>query len=536
MRRSGELVRVRVFDTVMVILGPAVSTIGAFAPDPQETTLAYPLGPDSQLDIAGNGFLFDAVTYTIQISAPQSVEVMLGHRPLDLSWVRHDTQYIATTTLSFRQVGWVEIRVGEGGLRIKIISRKMDYETDYQMMVQDLENQVRGLTAKLISSVLNPMKVTSEPFDLWSYWLALVQQLWDDLSHDIAVAWRTLAPHLSDETMMVFMDRQRKLESYDLKRFTQRGHTRIMSRVRRWDVLTPERVYLLQLLQYLHRRLQRVFSHMEGVGQDRRLTAIDHQVTRLLRKLAVEVGMERITGEPQIPTSPRAESHPALRRVVHWHRLLRMGLFPDGDSYLVGPKDISLLYEYWCYLTIVRMVVEESQGELKVSPVVSVNPVDILLSSGRDHAAEIRLPTGQTIQVLYQRQFQGLPTVTQQPDHVVQLQGRDSLVVFDAKYRFELDDRVLENYGRGSPIPPVDTINRMHQYHDAIVMRAAPHHRLVDRAIVLFPLPNQYVSMWKQHRFYKSIDSVGVGALPLLPGGEDVLLRHEIRRYVAEIE
>lgn len=534
MRRTGEILRVQVHEAVLVILGPTVSTIGAYSPGIGPS--AYPISQDSRISIEGDGFLVDDVLYTIQLSAPTPLAVTRGHQPLDLFWVRHDTHYIATTTLQFRQVGWTEFRMGDGGLRLKIQSRKMDYETDYQRMVRDLENQVRGLTAKLISSVLNPMAVTQEPFDLWSYWLALLEQLWSDLSRDVAVAWRTLAPHLRTETITVFMDRQRKVDAHDLRTSMQRGHTRIPSRVRQWDVVTPERVYLLQLLQYLHQRLQRIFHRVSDVDLDGRLAGIDRQVTQLFRKFAQETGTERVVGEPQIPTSPVAESHPALRRVVHWHRLLRMGLFPDGDSYLVGPKDISLLYEYWCYLTIVRMVLEESQGELKVSPVASVNPVDILLSSGKDNAAEIRLPTGRCIQVLYERQFQGLPTVTQQPDHVVQLQGMDSLVVFDAKYRFELEERVLENYGKGTPIPPVDTINGMHQYHDAIVMRDTPYRRLVDRAIVLFPLPNQYVGIWPQHRFYKSINAVGVGALPLLPGGEDMLLRQEIRRYVEAIE
>ncbi len=536
MRHSGELVRVEVHDAVLVILGPLVSTIGAVSIDLKSGADVYPLDAHSAIDVVENAFLFDDVTYTIQISAPQAVEVTQGNRLLDLSWIRHHTQYLATTSWQFHQVGWTEIRLGMGGIRLKIRSRKMDYETDYQIMVRDLENQVRGLTAKLLSAVLNPMQVTEQPFELWSYWIALLEQIWKDLARDVDFAWRTLPPHLNAEMKGVFIERQRHVDTYSLRRYIERGHPRIVTSVRQWDALTPERFYLLQLLQHVHRRLQRLFDKVPDVTQNRRLTSIAQEVARLLHTLGKDVGQERIIGEPRIPASPMAESHPALRRVVHWHRLLRMGLFPDGESYLVGPKDISKLYEYWCYLTIVRLVLEESGGELKVSPVASVDPVDIFLPSGQEHAAEIRLLNGQTIRVLYERQFQGLPTVTQQPDHVVQLQGLDSLVVFDSKYRFELDDRALENYGKGSPIPPVATINGMHQYHDAIVMRNAPHRRLVDRAIVLFPLPAQYVHMWHTHRFYRSIDAVGVGALPLLPGGEDVFLRQQIRRYVAGLE
>lgn len=535
MPRSGELLRVKVLDAVMVILGPKVPIIGRETP-PAGISYSYPVGTDSQVDIMGSGFLFDDVTYTIQISASTAVEVMHANRPMDLTWVRHTTHHLATTTWQFHQVGWTEIRLGTGGVRVKILSRKMDYETDYQMMVQDLENQVRGLTAKLISSVLSPMMVTEQPFDLWSYWLAILKQLWIDLAHDLVYAWHTLPPHLRTETASVFIDRQRKIAPRDLRRYMATGNTRIATGVRRWDGLTPERLYLLQLLQYLHRRLQRVFQKVPHLAQEQSLVTIAQEAARLLRNLRTEVGVERVVGEPQIPVSPMAESHSALRRVVRGHRLLQMGLFPDAGSYLVGPKDISLLYEYWCYLTIVRLVVEESHGELKVSPVVSSNPVDILLSSGKDHAAEVKLAGGRTIEILYERQFQSLPTVTQKPDHVVQLKGMDTLVVFDAKYRFELDDRAIDYYGKGSPIPPVSTINGMHQYHDAIVMRHAPHQRLVDRAIVLFPLPNAYVDTWDQHRFFKSIESVGVGALPLLPGGTDIFLRREIRRYVSGLD
>lgn len=531
MPRSGELLRVSVLDAVMVILGPAATTIGREV-SPAGGSHTYPIGTDSEVDMAEPGFLFDDVIYTIQISAPTAVEVMHGDRSLDLTWVRHHTHHLATTTWQFHQVGWTEIRLGTGGVRVKISSRKMDYEIDYKMMVQDLENQVRGLTAKLLSAVLNPMTVTDQPFDLWSYWLALLKQLWLDLAHDLEYAWRSLPPHLKIETTNVFIDRQRKVAPRDLRRLMAGGNTRITTIVRRWDGLTPERLYLLQLLQHLHRRLQRIFHKVPNLAQEHGLVTIAQEVARLLRNLRTEVGVERIMGEPQIPVSPMAESHSALRRVVHWHRLLQMGLFPDAGSYLVGPKDISLLYEYWCYLAIVRLVVEESHGELKVSPVASPNPMDILLSSGKDHAAEVTLPNGRTVEVLYERQFQSLPTVTQKPDHVVQLKGMDTLVVFDAKYRFELDDRALDYYGKGSPIPPISTINGMHQYHDAIVMRHVPHQRLVDRAIVLFPLPSAYVDAWDQHRFFKSIEAVGVGALPLLPGGTDIFVRKEIRRVM----
>ncbi|MDA8193784.1 MAG: DUF2357 domain-containing protein [Thermaerobacter sp.] len=476
---------------------------------------------------------FDDIPYTLQISAPAPLEVTQNHWPLSLIWVSHGSRYVANTTLQFRQVGWTEFRVGDGGVRIHIQSRKMDYETDYHAMIWDLENQVRGLTAKMVSAALEGMEPAPDrPMDLWSYWFSVLEAIWEHLARDTMHAWRTLPMHLTGEERRTHLERLKKPTPREWATCARSGDTRLRTAVRVWNPLTAERVYLLQLVQYIHRRLERILDKVPELHHHRRLDAIMHEVVVLLRRLTTEVGVERVMGEPRVPSSPLAQSHPALRRVIGWHRLFQTGLFPNGDRFFVGVKDLSLLYEYWCYLAIVRMVVEESGGTLKAHPVVSSDPVDILLSSRMENAAQVKLPSGDSVLILYERRFSALPTVAQKPDYVVELRGLGPFLIFDAKYRFELDDDYIKNYGGGEPIPPIDTINGMHQYHDAIVRSQTPYDRLVDKAIVLFPLPNRFTENWSRHRFFRSITSVGVGALPLLPGGDDRYVRDEIRRYL----
>lgn len=529
MRPSGELIRVSVADAVMVILGPTeIATVGSTANRVGEP-FAYPIDSRATITPSHGIALFDDVAYTLQFSAARPCEVSLGGRPINLAWVAVGDRYMASARHQYHQVGWTDWRIAGSGMRIKILSRKMDYETDYRTMVYELEHKVRGLTAKLISNVVNPMFLTEQHMDLWSYWLAVLENVWDEMSRDILAAWRSLPPHLVVEERSAFLERLPRPRGSDLRTYARSGNPRIATKVRVWEPLTLERQYILRLVSDTLRRMERVFERVPAVKDQRRLVDISHDVAQLLRRLLVESGVERIVGIPKVPTSPLAQAHPAFRRVVHWHRILQMGLFPDGDGYFVGQKDINLLYEYWCYLTIVQLIVDVSGGTLKVPPVASVKPDDIVLPSGAEYATEVRLPDGGTVQILYERQFQGLPTVTQQPDHVVRVRGRNSLVVFDAKYRFELNDRLLTHYGVGGPIPPIDTINGMHQYHDAIVTTVAPYERIVNRAIVLFPLPNEHYDEWLTHRFYQSIQTVGVGALPLLPGGPDRYVRQEIR-------
>lgn len=534
MRRSGDLLlRVIMQDAVMAFIGPPTVSLYGDEPPSAIEVEALPIGCSTiEIPTKNMGF-FDDVQYTIQVSAHGPLEITQNHRPVNPTWVQHGSVYVATMTAQFRQVGWTEFRVGQDGVRIKIRSRKMDYQTDYRTMIWDLENQVRGLTAKLVSAVLEGMEKSPEgSMDLWSYWLSVLEVIWEQLARDVACAWNTLPMQLTVEGRRIHLERLKKVARRDLWAYARSNDPRIVTQVHGWESLTAERVYLLQLLQSILQRSERVLDQVSELHQHRRLNTILHEVVVLLRRLSTAVGVERVVGEPRVPTSPLAQSHPALRRVVRWHRLLQNGLYPNGDRYFVGIKDIDLLYEYWCYLMIVRMVVDESGGALKVHPLVSRDPMDILLSSGVSHAAQVELPTGERVSILYERQFSGLPTVAQKPDHVVELKGLGPLLVFDAKYRFEMDDDYIKYYGKGDPIPPVDTINGMHQYHDAIVRIKAPHERLVDRAIVLFPLPRRFVSNWHRHRFYQSIASVGVGALPLLPGGDDTYVRDEIRRYL----
>ncbi len=96
---------------------------------------------------------------------------------------------------------------------------------------------------------------------------------------------------------------------------------------------------------------------------------------------------------------------------------------------------------------------------------------------------------------------------------------RKSLYIFDAKYR--IDPALKGTYYYQAidqhPGPKVDDINIMHRYRDAIVSGKGehPYERTMFGAYVLFPYNNE--EDYKNHRFYKSIESVNVGGLPFLP-------------------
>jgi len=98
--------------------------------------------------------------------------------------------------------------------------------------------------------------------------------------------------------------------------------------------------------------------------------------------------------------------------------------------------------------------------------------------------------------------------------------------VFDAKYRIE-NNPSDPFYPDTKPGPKVSDINTMHRYRDSIVYESdTPSRFMFEKtmfgAYVLFPYDDPD-GEYKNHRFYKSIETVNIGGLPFLPGTTELL-------------
>jgi hypothetical protein len=98
--------------------------------------------------------------------------------------------------------------------------------------------------------------------------------------------------------------------------------------------------------------------------------------------------------------------------------------------------------------------------------------------------------------------------------------------VFDAKYRLNpaYEGTTYHRSYQGLPGPEEDDINTMHRYRDAIVYQdkgSKDFERSMFGAYVLFPYGDE--DKFKQHRFYKSIELVNIGALPFLPNATSLM-------------
>ena len=192
-------------------------------------------------------------------------------------------------------------------------------------------------------------------------------------------------------------------------------------------------------------------------------------------------------------------------------------------------KELSLLYEYWCFIKINSLL--RKRYKLISSDFITVNRDGIFVSLKKGTTSTLvyeNPKTKETFKVCYNSiksskadsRNVGSKTITQKPDNLLAINkiGSDKAYefVFDAKYKIETSKEYVRSYGGIGP--KEEDINTMHRYRDAIVYKnkqTEGYDNCVFGAFVLFPYKAE--QEYKNHDFYKSIEEVNIGGIPFLP-------------------
>ena len=259
-----------------------------------------------------------------------------------------------------------------------------------------------------------------------------------------------------------------------------------------------------------------------------------------------------------------------------WLKLKRGIDFYNGAAN-IGTLQIWEIYELWCFIKMKKLVAEvlgidkgkPSHEQLITEPKGTLlNPFE---KSSSEHVVEYHYPKaeetdtderkaeltaheGDVVTLHYQHTFSrssgkdgygmGINTATteQRPDIVLNIRKASGEVVltylYDAKYRvindkkldadFEEQDMSENMAMPGGDYPPTDAVNQMHRYRDAIYY-SKEHEPYRSKEIIggyiLFPGrgDDEYV---KKRYYSASVESVNIGAFPLLPNSYSLLKKH----------
>lgn len=260
---------------------------------------------------------------------------------------------------------------------------------------------------------------------------------------------------------------------------------------------------------------QRVSARAAAIGTE--LKAMEESLSPFLARSPFVAASGPI---PHSFASLTLQGRPGYREAYQSLVRLNMALTVEGDALDVPVSDLSDLYEIWCFLAVIDLVSRALDLDVDLMNLVELRDNGIQLAVTPGAASTIRLDGDfGYVKISYNREYRMLSGV-QKPDIVIEL-VRESmppvLLLLDAKYRVVATPEYVDSYG--CPGPPADAVGQLHRYRDAIIVRYPKYGRgrPVVRAAALFPLSVEHSALWTQHPYYRSIEEVGVGALPFLP-------------------
>ncbi len=324
--------------------------------------------------------------------------------------------------------------------------------------------------------------------------------------------------------------------------------TRLLDTVKRLSYDTAENRFLRWMLERILGRLEQLQQQYEQLSSpsnyrsrsyDEQFSATVKQMIRRLERMLGAEWLRELTPMRSMSISLVMQMAPGYREMYRYYLTLLKGLSIQSDVLRLSMKEISELYEYWCFLKLNELLARKYS--LVKQNVIQLNHAGLFvtLDRGQRSRMEYRHPRTGEIFVLYYNSAPdraSSPTLAQRPDNILSLRKLDAgqtktyNFIFDAKYRLhvaELGSAYHAKYKQ--PGPQEEDINTMHRYRDAMVHRRddAPgddrerYERTMYGAYVLFPYGDE--ERYREHHFYKSIERINVGALPFLPNATSLV-------------
>ena len=378
--------------------------------------------------------------------------------------MRHRRGTFTHHTLSFaNDVGWAELAVRDGNdvvrLRFEVFPLKIDYRTDYIALRDEVSAMTRSLAMTVQARTFGAAAAVPSTEPTLAEWIALLKGYFEQFVRTANTV--IVNPHftLKAASQSVEAARARRVGERALERRLRRPLSRSggvsasgvmlpmhVPEVRRRTTFdNPENRYFKYLLLETLRRLQQVVVAHETGDEDADLSS-EQRFFEALRPEGVSM-IRRIQGllrtpflqqlRAQVPNSlfsPVLSRHPAYSAFVQAARLLNSGLSLHGGALQIGIKNIAQLYEYWCFLRLVRLFRESFHLEQQSLVQLRHLRLVIVLAKGKEAAVWFKeTKSGKRLCLFYDRMFKGLPTVSQRPDNVIQLASEERIYILDAQ-------------------------------------------------------------------------------------------------------
>lgn len=420
--------------------------------------------------------------------------------------------------------------------QFEVFPTKLNYRSDYDKIVSDIEKEYPYLVLDFLKKTYTSFKTGSSPNTDLIWW-----QVFGGLYNDFILSSKFILnkPHsrIIRQTKFVKADRINKWTTTLEEEYSQFKHLPNKSYRSEYKTLstnTSENKFFKHAVFKTLRRYKNVKKYI--------LERFNNNLTERFKDElnVIQKQLETISANPFFRTIDdfqgiKQESL-VLQKATGYSTIykswimLNSGLkFLDGIQ-KIELKNIAELYQIWCFLEIKNvlqnLLEKENPDDVDLAE-IQIDDFVFKIERGVKSKVSFIKDNGEVIDLFHDFSYETAQnqtvksfTVNQRPDIVLRITKNDLMenyvltYLYDAKYRLASDEK------EGSPdLPTEDSINQMHRYRDAIYYvnkdKIKPEKEVIG-AYILFPGSGDIESI-KKLNYYKSIESVNIGAFPLRP-------------------
>ncbi|HKV36095.1 MAG TPA: DUF2357 domain-containing protein [Pyrinomonadaceae bacterium] len=467
--------------------------------------------------------LYDETTYTLLLSSDKR-RVELRHRdPAVLRAFGTSTDgTIVHGTINFNsQVGRSRFSVYVDGkteydFEVEVFPAKVDYSASYDLLLADVQEILTGLVVEYLRSTFRLGFVTDTESSSRLEWILLLRHVVDELERGLRYIEQHPHHGLIRERLPTRVERLRRPDP-TISRMIRQGKGSgpkrrtasglvlpgmLPERRARTTLDTPEHRWLASQLTHIRQILgeiqlaERARESSSNTRQLRILQEIEELENRIARLQSIAPIAQAQGFPPPGFTSLTLQARPGYREAYRACLILLRGLRVDGGLVGLAVKDSGDLYEYWCYLALIRLVARITGEQVPVRKLFSIekNGLRVRLKGGTNHT--VKFSNGdRTLELTYKPQYQDRAFIFPQPGVVLTFRdpSRPTFrLVFDANYQIDSTVNYVRHFG--SPGPPTQAIDVLYRYRDAFLQqtglqgtRSETLKRAVMEGVALFP-------------------------------------------------
>ena len=447
-------------------------------------------------------------------------------------------------------VGYTDLEIRDGSgktvflLETEVFPQKLTYKSDFEEMVNELSDEVYNLAYGLLKKTF----VQTQPIDTENpstlEWLSIFETLFQSLQRRLLTIWNQPHSEVVSRGVAKSVEKVRHLHPKSFHWLRKRPY--LLRPAQKDDIIRIQGYAPTQLLELQkqvsydtaeNRFLYWMLKQLELALRDTANFIQKHALSKRKKELILEkmsLWIRQLASDLQQPIfNEVSEFHhrqglstvlnraPGYRELYQIYLMLKKGLtISDEAIFRMDYKEITTLYEYWCYLRVIKYFREHDDYELASQDLVKLSGdrLSIKLKKGETSKVVFEGKHGENrVIIWYNRVFGAGETGTfrQVPDILIEIYKGEYRTPFrfilDAKYQLDPPDQ-----------PPKDAIAQLHRYRDSILSEKK-RGRIYTSALkslggaILFPYPGNE-GEFESHKLYRSLLNVQIGAIPMHPG------------------